>query len=59
MMSLALLRACSDKSALVCARMADALTRALEEPEGSSPVCWSSWSSVAAKRSRASAERVR
>jgi hypothetical protein len=34
-MSLALLRAFSDRSALVCTWIADALTGALEEPEGS------------------------
>jgi hypothetical protein len=49
MMWLALLLAFSDSCALLCARMADPLTWALEEPEAIAPACWSSWSNAAAK----------
>ena len=49
MMWLAPLLAFSDRCALLCARIADPLTWALEEPEATSPTCWSSWSNAAAK----------
>jgi hypothetical protein len=52
MMRLALLLAFSDSCAPLCARMADPLTWALEEPEAISPACWSSWSNAAAKHQR-------